>query len=149
YYKNYSHEGGINTPLIACWPGNIVPGSVSRFPGHFIDIMATFVDLTGAKYPKTFDGNEITPMQGESLLPAIMGKTPERKNPIFWEWSNGQAARDGEWKIVRWGKDKAWELYHVSDDPTETVNLSAEQPGKAAEMDRMFQQWKSGLPGGE
>jgi len=149
YYKNYSYEGGINTPLIVCWPGNIEPGSVSRFPGHFIDIMATFVDLTGARYPKTFNGNEIIPMQGESLLPAIMGKTPDRKKPLFWEWSNGQAAREGDWKIVRWGKEKEWDLYQVRDDPTETINLASGQPEKTAEMARMFQQWKSGLPDGE
>ena len=40
YFKNYSYEGGINTPLIAYWDGQIEPGSFSRFPGHFIDIMA-------------------------------------------------------------------------------------------------------------
>ncbi len=35
YYKNYSYEGGINTPLIAHWPGKIEPGTFSRFSGPF------------------------------------------------------------------------------------------------------------------
>ena len=55
YYKNYSYEGGINSPLIANWPGKIAPGSYSSFPGHFLDIMATFVDITGAVYPEEFN----------------------------------------------------------------------------------------------
>jgi arylsulfatase A-like enzyme len=143
YYKNYSYEGGINTPLIACWPGNIDPGSVSRFPGHFIDIMSTFVDITGAKYPNEFNGGEITPMQGQSLLPAILGKTPKRKKPLFWEWSEGQAVRDGEWKLVRRGKESEWELYNLDSDPTETQNLATDDPEIVREMNQKFHEWKS------
>jgi arylsulfatase A-like enzyme len=143
YYKNYSYEGGINTPLIACWPGNIDPGSVSRFPGHFIDIMSTFVDITGTKYPKEFNGGEITPMQGQSLLPAILGKTPKRKKPLFWEWSKGQAVRDGEWKLVRWGMDSEWDLYNLESDPTEKQNMATKYPEKVHELEQKFQEWKS------
>ena len=142
YYKNYSYEGGINTPLIVCWPGKIEPGTFSRFPGHFIDIMSTYVDLTGADYPSEFNGMEITPMQGQSLLPAIKGELKKRKKPIYWEWSNGQAMREGDWKLVRWGKEKEWDLYNISDDPTEINNLASDFPKRVSEMDHMFVQWK-------
>lgn len=143
FYKNYSYEGGINTPLITCWPGKVEPGSFSRFPGHFIDLMATFVDLTGATYPKTFNGSAITRLQGQSLLPAIKGKTPKRKQALYWEWSNGQAARDGDWKIVRWGREESWDLYHIALDPTETNNVASEYSEKVAELSQKFSQWKS------
>lgn len=142
YYKNYSFEGGINTPLIAYWPGTIRQNSFGRFPGHFIDLMATFVDITGADYPVEFNGMNITPMQGESLLPAFMGKAVERERPLFWEWRDGQAVRDGEWKMVRHGLNNEWELYHIADDPTETMNLAPEFPERVKEMDQQFQQWK-------
>lgn len=142
YYKNYSYEGGINTPLIACWPCEIEPGSFSRFPGHFMDIMATLVDLTGADYPSVYRSTEITPLQGESFLPVLRGKEIRRKKPLFWEWQNGQAVRDGEWKLVRHGLDREWDLYQVNEDPTETVNEASRHPDRVSEMDQMFQQWK-------
>ena len=79
YYKNYSYEGGINTPLIAYWPGKIEPETFSEFPGHFIDFMATFVDITGSRYPEEYNGQKIIPMQGQSLLPAFREKIAARK----------------------------------------------------------------------
>jgi arylsulfatase A-like enzyme len=145
YFKNYSHEGGTNTPLIACWPGRIEAGSFSRFPGHFIDIMPTLVEITGADYPETFRGGPVTPMQGRSLLPAFRGKASEREHPLFWEWSDGQAVRDGEWKLVRWGKEGAWELYKLGEDPTETRDVSGEFPGRVEEMEALFLRWKSDM----
>ena len=38
-YKNWSHEGGIKTPLIAYWPEKIkTKGFISHKPIHFIDL---------------------------------------------------------------------------------------------------------------
>ncbi len=142
FYKNYSYEGGINTPLIAYWQGKIGPGTISRFPGHFIDIMATFVDITGANYPEEFNGSEITPLQGESLLPAFQEEETQRSKPLFWEWSQGQAVREGDWKLVRWGRENSWDLYNVSEDPTETNNLASDYPEKVQAMKMQFLDWK-------
>ncbi|RLD87946.1 MAG: arylsulfatase, partial [Bacteroidetes bacterium] len=148
YYKNYSYEGGINTPLIANWPGNIEPGTFSRFNGHFIDIMATFVDITGVTYPVEFNGAEITPLQGESLLPAFRGEDALRSKPLFWEWSQGQAMRDGQWKLVRWGTGNPWDLYNISDDPTETNNLAAAKTERVQAMEQQFLDWKKRVVSG-
>jgi arylsulfatase len=145
YYKNYSYEGGINTPLIARWPGKIAPGSFSRFPGHFIDIMTTFVDITGTSYPLELDGTKITPLQGESLLPAFQGNETERSKPMYWEWSQGQAVRLGEWKLVRWGKENPWDLYNVKEDPSETNNLASDSPERVQTMEQQFLQWKKSV----
>ena len=136
----------INTPLIAYWPGKIAPKTFSTFPGHFIDFMATFVDLTGAEYPSVFNNQQITPMQGESLLPVFLGKYIQREKPIFWEWQNGQAAYQNNYKVVKNGLDNPFELYNLETDPTEIKNLATENPEKAEEMEKMFLEWKAGLP---
>ncbi|SHF89897.1 arylsulfatase [Mariniphaga anaerophila] len=146
YYKNYSYEGGINTPLIAWWPGKIEAGTFSHFPGHFIDVMSTLVDLTGAKYPEELNGQKITPMQGQSLLPVFRGENPARKNPLFWEWRNGQAVCRDSWKMVRHGLDKPWDLYNLEADPVETENLAEQHPDKVNELISLFNSWKASLP---
>lgn len=143
YYKNYSFEGGINTPMIACWPGNIPRGGISRFPGHFIDIMATLVDLTGASYPGQFNGETVVPMQGQSFFPVLLGEEIERSKPLFWEWRNGQAVREGDWKLVRDGLESDWELYNMKEDPVETMNVAPQYPERVVAMTEMFRKWKN------
>jgi len=143
YYKNYSFEGGINTPMIACWPKGIKASNmISRFPSHFIDIMPTLVEIADAKYPNQFNNQEIAPMQGVSLWPVLQGEVIERGQPLFWEWSRGKAVREGDWKIVAWGKDAPWELYNIEEDPTETNNIASSHPDVVEHMDQLFNDWK-------
>jgi len=142
YYKNYSYEGGICTPMIAYWPNGFeAKNMISHFPGHFIDIMATFVDITGADYPTEFNGQKIIPMQGMSLMPVLNGEIVTRDKPLFWQWSRGKAVRDGEWKIVSQGLDTPWELYNVQEDPTETNNLASMHPEIVGKMDAQYKSW--------
>ncbi len=143
FYKNYSYQGGISTPLIAWWhDGLIDPGRISEFPGHFIDIMATLVELTGAEYPTEMNGEPVHPMTGVSLLPIIRGQasTP-RKEPLYWNWKHGAAVRREPWKLVRHGMDAPWELYRIVSDKSETRNLADRNPDKVREMEILYKAW--------
>jgi len=141
-FKNYSYEGGIRTPMIVYWPGEITkPNSFNSTPGHFIDIMATLVDITGAAYPDSANGDFVYPMAGQSLLPAFSGENLERKNPIFWQWARGSAVLDGRWKIVKNGQEKPWDLYDMHNDPTETTNLAGDHPDIVQRLDSLFNDW--------
>ncbi|RYX86531.1 arylsulfatase [bacterium] len=129
-YKHYTDEGGISTPLIAHWPKGIAKARDGKFekqPGHLIDIMATCVDLGKAKYPTTFNGNTIKPMEGVSLLPAFNGKDIGRKQPLFWEHEENRAVREGEWKLVAL-RGEPWRLYNMTNDRSEQHDLAAQQP---------------------
>jgi len=142
-YKNYSHEGGISSPLVAYWPKVIKQqGAIVREPGHLIDFMATFVDITGAEYPNEFDGRKIVPMQGRSLLPIFQGKDIDERKPLFWQWSRGKAVRKGRWKLVAFGGD--WQLYDMSVDRTETNDLVAENPELVRELSLLWDAWYTG-----
>ncbi len=139
-FKNYSHEGGICTPLVVCWPKVVKDGGrICRRPGHFIDFMATLVDIAGADYPSELGDTKITPLQGESLVPIFRGeKLPQRK-PIFWQWDKGRAVRQGKWKLVSY--NGPWELYDLSTDRTETDNLAAAHPEIVTKLADLWQQW--------
>jgi arylsulfatase len=142
YFKNYSHEGGICTPLIAYWPDGIPEGGrVSDFCGHFIDIMPTLAEITGAGYPSTFKGDSITPMQGLSLLPILKGEKLLRQEPLCWQWSQGKAIREGRWKLVSFGEEAEWELYDMDTDLTETRNLSDSYPEIVKDLAGKWESW--------
>lgn len=143
FYKNYSYEGGVNTPMIMWWPDRIKANSFSDFSGHFVDIMPTIIEITGASYPNNFNGQEIIPMRGVSLLPVLEGNHLERNKPIFWNWSIGSAMQQDDWKIVRHGKEKNWSLYNIKKDPTEMHDLNQTYPDRVKEMDSLFVQWAS------
>jgi arylsulfatase A-like enzyme len=135
-YKHWVHEGGISTPLIVHWPQGIEPSRRGRLepqPGHLIDIMATCVDVAGARYPTNAHLNAIPPMEGVSLAAAFRGRSLDRKNPIFWEHEGNRAVRDGQWKLVA-KENRPWELYDLKVDRTEQQNLAAAHPQTVREL---------------
>ncbi|MGC3967405.1 MAG: arylsulfatase [Pirellulales bacterium] len=142
-YKHFTHEGGISSAFIAHWPQGIAKqlnGKLEHQPAHLIDIMATAVDLGGAKYPTNFNGHDILPMEGVSLRPAFQGASLERKQPLFWEHEGNKAVRDGKWKLVqKW--QGPWELYDIAADRTEQNNLIAAHPELAAKMEAAWKAW--------
>jgi arylsulfatase A-like enzyme len=140
-HKHFTHEGGIATSFIARWPAVIrETGKISSQLGHIIDVMATAVDVAGAKHPDKFQGHDILPLEGQSLLPTFQGKTAPRTAPLFWEHEGNRAVRLQQWKLVsRHGRD--WELYDVEADRTELKNLAASHPQKVKEMSALYDAW--------
>ena len=139
-YKHWVHEGGISTPFIAYWPSVIRQhNKFTPQVGHLVDLMATCVDVAGAKYPATLNGKAIQPMEGRSLLPVFQGK-PVVSRKLCWEHEGNRAIRDGKWKLVS-RFPQGWELYDVEADRTEMNNLAAKMPDKVAQMSRDYDVW--------
>lgn len=142
-YKRYSHEGGISTPFIASWPAVIKnAGTITEQTGHIIDIMATCIDVAGAKYPTEYGGHEVSPLVGKSLLPIFEGKKREgHTEGIYWNYRNHRAVRMGKWKLVARGEQEAWELFDMEADRTEMHNLAEEMPEKVKQMEEKYNAW--------
>ena len=147
-YKHYGHEGGIGTPLIVHWPAAVGKekdnGRFVREPAHLIDLMATCVDITGAKYPAEWIGKKILPMEGVSLRPLL---APSAGNPaslsprlLAWEHEGNRAIREGQWKLVSLAT-APWELYDMEADRLEMNDLAASQPERVKDMSAKWEVW--------
>lgn len=142
-YKQFTHEGGIATPMIVSWPKGLkLKGKLNSQPSHLIDIMATCIEIVGLKYPAEFNGHSIQAYEGKSLVPAFYNKPIEREM-LFWEHAANRALRVGQWKLVSKTKknktfspsdENAWELYDIDKDPSETKNLAKQLPEKVKEL---------------
>lgn len=141
-FKNYSHEGGIKTPMIAYWPGVIKSDNpFSETPLHFIDLMATFVELTGVEYPLKYNNQNIIPMDGISFLPILKGEEVQISRPIFWQWNEGKAIREGDWKLVAY--KGVWKLYNLKSDPVEENDLSNSNLKMFERLKNKYEAWES------
>ena len=139
-YKHWVHEGGAASPLIVHWPAAIQDkGALRHEPAHLIDLMATSLDVAGARYPSEYNGNRIVPLEGVSLVPAFSGK-PLGREAIYWEHEGNRAVRFGKWKLVSMHPND-WELYDMEADRTELNDLSAENPEIRTKMIAMYEAW--------
>lgn len=141
-YKQYAHEGGTLTPMIAHWPRGIqARGQLTGFTSHLVDLMPTFVELANAEYPDQVDEQAILPMEGVSLVPVFSGATRRPLDkPIFWEFSGNHAIRAGRWKLVA-ERSEDWELYDLDQDRCETNNIVAANPDEAIRLAKLYGSW--------
>lgn len=142
-YKQYCHEGGIATPLLASWPGVIESGSRCEQVGHIIDLLPTFLDMADATYPDVHPqfGEPTLPLEGKSLLPVLQGQQRTPHEYLYWHWATNRAVRHGDWKLA-WDKHaKAWELYDLAVDRTEAHDLAAQNPELVAELTGKWNAW--------
>ncbi len=142
WYKHQVHEGGIRAPTIVHWPAGMKTTGI--FVGELADVMdlaPTFYDVAGATYPETYEGREIPPLEGRSLLPTLLGQERKGYDYIAFEHQGNRALRMGDWKIVSLEYGQAWELYDMDADGTETNDLSGEYPDKVGEMETIYQEW--------
>lgn len=140
-FKHWLHEGGIATPFIARWPAVIKQkGQITHQVGHVIDLMATCLDVAGAKYPKSFGHNDIIPLEGKSLVPILAGKTRNPHEYLFWEHEESKAVRYGKWKLVT-EKTGSWQLYDLEQDRSEANNLVDKHPEIVSRLESKYEQW--------
>jgi len=108
-----------------------------------MDFFPTIADATGAVRPVEIAGVKLKPLSGVSLVPLMRGLAwPERGIPTAHEGARGY--RLGQWKIV-WGKRQTapvqWQLFDLSQDPSEEHDLAASQPAKTAELAALWNAW--------
>ncbi len=126
-YKGTLYEGGIRVPLIARWPGKIMPSTISAHQCAFWDLLPTLADAASAESPEDVDGI--------SFLPTLLGQSAQQQQHefLYWEFYRGlpatapviRAVRFGDWKAVQSTENAPFELYNLAEDIGETKNVAA------------------------
>ena len=128
-------EGGIRIPFIVSWKGKIPVNRVLDAPVASIDATATATALALADVPA---GN----LDGRSLMPLLTGETAAApRETLFWRVGKKNAARRGDWKIIRNGA--AWQIFDLSHDLSETTDLAARESARVIELSALWEQWNT------
>ena len=147
FYKLWPYAGGVQTPFIVSWPAGIKSKGLRKQFVDVIDITPTVYDITGVKPPDTFDGVCQMPVQGTSIRATFDDPTsPDPRDSQYFELWGSRGIWHKGWKAVgahipgtSFDQDR-WELYHVSDDFSESTDLAAQNPAK---LDDLKQLWWS------
>jgi arylsulfatase len=138
-FKGYVTQGGIQVPAIIKTPKSLGrPSKALAIPIHVLDLAPTFLELAGSTYPASYRGVSVPPLQGESLLPLLLGSESSfARRGLGWEAYGMDAWIEGNWKLVRlpkpYGNDR-WQLYDLNQDPGEINDLAALKPGLTASL---------------
>ncbi len=133
--KHQDYEGGIRVPLLVCWPAKLKPGE-SQAVVSALDILPTALAAAGVDPPteKPFDGID--------MIPVLRGDAPAPTRDLFWcSGSQGGtwAVRSGGWKVV--GQKGQIGLFDLSQDVSESKNLSQQRPEMVAELTKKHDAW--------
>lgn len=147
-------EGGHRVPFLVRWPGRAPEGSVSAQLVELTDLLATVAEILQVPLPSGAGPDS------RSFLPVLLGEdtaaTPTRPYAVHHSMQGVFAIREGPWKYIpHRGSggfsqprqlDPALEggppgqLYHLTDDPSETRNLHREKPEIIERLARLLKQ---------
>lgn len=119
-WKGTSYEGGHRVPFIVYWKGHTLKNGIVKNPVSNIDILPTLAEWTKSKLPnKVLDGQSVADfftVRGYNAL----------HRPIYYYNYRLEGVKDGDWKLrvtKKNSEDFIYELFNVSWDPSERVNL--------------------------
>jgi arylsulfatase A-like enzyme len=148
WYKQNTHEGGVHVPLVVHWPAGLDPAVTGSKRPQFVnvsDIVPTIYDLVGVTPPDVYRGLQQMPVTGRSFATVLSDPDAPATNTVqYFEMMGSRALVAGEWKAVcrhTQGADfdtEPWELYHLSQDWSETNDLATTYPDKLAELQDLW-----------
>ena len=148
-FKSFTTEGGTRTPAIVRSPGLAHVGHRMDTFASVKDVAPTLLELAGVEHPSVYDGREVLPMQGKSMVSFLSGEAESVHGDdavMGWELFGRRAILKGDWRLVwlwePYGAER-WELFDLSSDPSESHDLSEEAPEKLQELLRDWEDYVS------
>ena len=154
-----SHFGGTRNGLAISWPNGMDASSVgglrSQF-GHVTDLAPTIYAAAGIEPPAAVNGIEQMPLHGVSMVPTFDdADAPSEHRSQYFEILGNRAMYHDGWMAscfhgrVPWirlqgldfdGPQEQWELYDITNDFSQAVDLAEEHPERLAELRELFHQ---------
>ncbi len=140
-FKTMPTEGGIRVPAAIWYPAlETHGGKINTGSATVMDLVPTVLELAGIEHTEKYQGKEVFKLDGRSLVPILSGAQAAvrgKDDTIGLELAGRRTLIKGDWKILRIpkpaGTDK-WELFDLSSDIGEQVNLAEKMPQKLAEL---------------
>ncbi|PLP98328.1 arylsulfatase [Cupriavidus pauculus] len=160
-WKSYPAEGGHSVPTIVKLPGAAPAQQAAQLNAftHVVDLAPTFLDIAGVVAPSTpaaplydskgvnrnagkvvYDGRNVYPITGLSLLPTLQGKATGPARATFAEELYGRTyVYADNWKAT-WIEppfgpaNGEWQLFDIRADRGETSDLAVQRPDVVADL---------------
>ncbi len=146
YFKMTVGEGGIRSPFIAAGPG-IQSGRSSDAFVTVLDVMPTLLEMADIEHPDRYEGREVLPMVGRSMVGLLSGHAEEVHSDDSYaagEMLGGRYVRQGDYKAVFVASPHgpaSWQLFDLAADPGETRDLAAQDPERLAAMREAYERY--------
>ncbi len=143
-FKGTLYEGGLRVPWIVRWPGRVPAGSICATPVISTDCYPTLLEAAGVQ---PVPGSTL---DGRSLIPLFEQKPGFDRDAIFFHYPNyafhkknrlGSAMRARDFKLITYYDNGELELYRLSSDIGEEVNLSQQHPEIVRQLKDKLDAW--------
>ncbi len=137
-------EGGISVPFMMKWKGQVDPGQRYRHPVSGTDIFTTsLLQAKGTLPPdRAYDGVDLLPFLRMSKSSSKQEADAVPHPQLFWRADHIWAMRAGPYKFVLSMRDGWAELYDLSQDRSEEINLKEKMPGLFEQLYQQHQRWQ-------
>lgn len=152
-----SHFGGTRNGLVISWPRRIKDrGGIRSQFHHVIDIAPTVLEAAGVTMPAVLNGAPQKPIEGVSMMYSFTdAKAPSTHRTQYFEMFGNRAIYSDGWiasttppylpwdTAPRGGRhlkvdEYTWELYRLTDDFSQAVDLARKEPEKLRQMQDLF-----------
>ena len=150
-----SHFGGTRNGMVMRWPARIAkPGELRSQFHHVVDIWPTVLAAAGIEHPHVVHGVQQDPVDGVAMNYSFDdGTAPSRRTTQYFEILGNRAIYHDGWIAscfhgrppwIRFvpmpfdGPQEKWELYDITEDFSQGVDLAEKYPEKLAELIDVF-----------
>ena len=127
------YDSGLQSAMIARWPGVIEAGSRTAAMVEYVDLLPTFVTVAGGEPDAVLDGR--------SFLPVLRGESDEHKQYVFAEMTTRGIKHGSSTYGIRSVRDRRYKYIWNFTPEVEFVN--------ACTMSKEFQSWVAKATAGD